>query len=131
MKLSKTVSFIFCSVFLLTIDSSKCNLETDEFCQAPSNDQVIGCKSADVIDYKSDDVTGCRSDEFLDSEDKIPPSWVNYLHNYEDSKLKWAKSCKGDVVIEDVSINCNFAKTIQDDLHFFNENKIRQIQPFH
>ena len=60
----------------------------------------------------------CKTENF---EIRIPPSWVNYLHNYEQAKLNHAKACKEDVSLENVSINCNYAKTIQDDLKIFTQ----------
>lgn len=55
----------------------------------------------------------------------IPASWVTYLHNYEEAKIKSLKLCKGDRVVENVTIFCQFAVTIEDDLKAF--TKIRFV----
>ena len=125
MKLLKQFS-ILCFVLFLTIESSQCHLENDDVCPVPSsvdcdkNDDVIECK------HKTADAS---IDLNKSSDEKIPPSWVNYLHNYEESKLNSLKSCKGEVLLEGVSLHCNYAKTIRNDLQIF--NKIRQALVFY
>ena len=59
-------------------------------------------------------------DVIKERPDIIPPSWVVYLHNIEDAKLNNAKGCKdADVILNDISVHCSFAKTIQKDLKIF------------
>jgi len=67
----------------------------------------------------------CQENSGKSSDLRIPPSWVAYLHSYEEAKLKSTKLCKGTTEIEGVPVFCRFAKTIQDDLKVF--NKIRQV----
>ena len=69
----------------------------------------------------------CEADAVDGSESKtsgtVPPSWVVYLHSYEQARLLQSKSCKDDVIVEGVAIHCSFANTIRDDLKVF--GKIR------
>ena len=62
------------------------------------------------------------------SDLQIPASWVTYLHKYEEAKLKSAKVCKGDRLVENVSLLCQFAATIEEDLKIF--PKIRLVGDF-
>lgn len=59
-------------------------------------------------------------DVIKERPDIIPSSWVVYLHNIEEAKLNHAKGCKdSNVILNDISIHCSFAETIQKDLKIF------------
>ena len=82
-------------------------------------------------EFVADDDGGVGDDDFCpatvastDCDDKksdlqIPASWVTYLHSYEEAKLKSLKSCKGDRLVENVTLFCQYAVTIEEDLKTF------------
>ena len=82
---------------------------------------IVLCRGLETEDgvCEADAVDGCESK----TSGTVPPSWVVYLHSYEQARLLQSKSCKDDVIVEGVAIHCSFANTIREDLKVF--GKIR------
>ncbi len=92
------------SVLLLFLNVSACLSQSIVDKQIP-NDEVCLVQSGD----------GCEQT----SQDRFPPSWVTYLHNFEAAKHHHAKTCKTSVVVEGGSLHCSYAKAIETDLKIF------------